>query len=151
MVPIFYSTPVAGNGKVFMDSGYSALALDSNNGNIIWNYTAKDALILPTLFNNVLYIRGRDATLYALKAENGDEIWSYSADGGFSSALVVNGIVFAPCGDDQIYSLNAVSGANSGVRILSFQNLPRVSIQVLYALVLWWGNIFYKFLRAAYP
>ena len=111
-VPIFYSTPVAGNGKVFMNSGYSALALDSTNGNIIWNYTAKDALTSPpTLVNDVLYIRGRDANLYALRAENGEEIWSYRADGGFSSALVVNGIVFAPCSDGQIYSLNAASGA----------------------------------------
>ena len=65
----------------------------------------------PTLVNDVLYIRGRDANLYALRAENGYEIWSYGADGGFSSALVVNGIVFAPCSDGQIYSLNAVSGA----------------------------------------
>ena len=111
-VPIFYSTPVAGNGKVFINSGYSALAFDSTNGNIIWNYTAKDALTSPpTLVNDILYIRGRDANLYALRAENGEEIWSYRADGGFSSAIVVNGIVFAPCSDRQIYSLNAVSGA----------------------------------------
>ena len=109
---IFYATPVAENGRVFINSDHSLLAFDGVTGKILWNYTTNDIVIFtPTVANDILYAASNDNTLYALNTQDGSEVWSYKTENGFSGASVVNGVVYASSGDGNVYALNAVSGA----------------------------------------
>ena len=109
---VFYSTPVTDNGEVFINSGHSILCIDGFDGEIVWNYTANDIMIVaPTIANGVVYVPSYDGILYVLNATDGNKIWSLMIDKGFSKIAVINGVVYAPSGDGNIYALNAQTGA----------------------------------------
>ena len=108
---IFYSTPVAENNRIYINSFYSILAFNGADGSSAWNYTT-DARITdraPTVAKGVLY-EPSDEGLYALNTENGSKLWSHETNGGFSSATVANDVVYAASGDGNIYAFNAATG-----------------------------------------
>lgn len=107
----FYSTPVAENDRIYINSFYSILAFNGADGSSAWNYTT-DARITdraPTIAKGVLY-EPSDEGLYALNTENGSKLWSHETNGGFSSATVANDVVYAASGDGNIYAFNAATG-----------------------------------------
>jgi outer membrane protein assembly factor BamB len=108
---IFYSTPVTENGKVFINSGHSMLALDGGNGKLLWNYTTDKVIVSsPAVANGIVYVSSYDNTLYALNALDGSKIWSIKNDKGLSGFTVVNDVVYAASGDGKIYAFKAATG-----------------------------------------
>ncbi len=109
---IFYSTPVAQDGKIFLNSYHSLLAFDNTDGSILWNYTTNDFIgNAPVVSNNIVYVSSNDHTFYALKSEDGTKAWSITNDMGFSEATVADGVLYLPSDDGNIYTLNAETGA----------------------------------------
>ena len=108
---IFYSTPVAENDRIFINSFYSILAFNGVDGSLSWNYTTNARVVdrAPTVAKGVLY-EPSDEGLYALNTEDGSKLWSHETNDGFSSAAIANNIVYAASGDGNIYAFNAATG-----------------------------------------
>jgi outer membrane protein assembly factor BamB len=111
--PIFYSTLITDNGKVFINSGDSVLALDGATGRILWNYTTNAIIVsAPTVTDGVLCVSSNDNTLYALNSVDGNKLWSIKTDNGFSSCVAVNGVVYVDSGDGKLNAYAVSTGNN---------------------------------------
>jgi len=108
---IFYSTPVAENARIFVNSFYSILAFNGVDGSLAWNYTTNARIThrAPSVAKGVLY-EPSDEGLYALNTEDGSKLWSHETNGGFSSAAIANNVVYGASGDGNIYAFNAATG-----------------------------------------
>jgi eukaryotic-like serine/threonine-protein kinase len=88
-------------------------ALDSRNGNAIWNYTANGGFNYsnPILDNGTIYAGNADANMYALNAAYGTVKWKFAAAGSILSApALANGIIYFGSDDHNIYAVDAANG-----------------------------------------
>ena len=119
------SSPSVSGGKVFIGSldGYM-YALDSNNGNIVWQTKTNGPIeSSPTAAYNAVYFTSQEPTtgvLYKLNANTGDVIWKqqlpyeYQFTGGdemLGSPSVAQGMVFATANIRTYYGINDTTGA----------------------------------------
>ena len=75
---------VVGAGTDSTFSNYGVVALDGNNGQLLWNLSTPDEIFTSAVFNDInndnipdVFIGGRNAQLYAIDGSNGSVIWEY--------------------------------------------------------------------------
>ena len=76
------SSVVVADGKVFVASidTHTVHALDENNGNTLWKYTAGGRVDSPpTLYKGRVFFGSADGWIYALRARDGELIWRFRA------------------------------------------------------------------------
>ncbi len=99
-----YST--LGNGGVYFCSTQTTYALNSQNGNLLWSYSAPSYGIGD---NGILYNKAGD-NVYAYDGLKGNQVWNYSADGRtiLSLARIDNVVYFSTNGT--LTALNIADG-----------------------------------------
>jgi len=117
------STPAVANGVVyFANTDHygqgSVLALNANNGDVLWNYGGNSTgfpgwgpgpLVVS---NGVVYFTGGDTSgsnLYAVNASAGKTLWTYGLSAAGSTPAVADGIVYV-ASVRTLYALNGTSG-----------------------------------------
>jgi outer membrane protein assembly factor BamB len=102
----YYST--FGDGVVYFWSTKDTYALDSQNGNQLWNYSAAAGYSISN--NGILYNKAGD-NVYAYDGLKGKQIWNYSANGRtiLSLCSIDNVVYFSTNGT--LEALNAANGA----------------------------------------
>jgi outer membrane protein assembly factor BamB len=115
---VFFS---AGEG-IHYDDVNSVIALNSENGNLVWNFTKKGEISSPAVSNGIVYLNNRSA-VYALNATDGNEIWEAPNYSG-TLPIVNKGILYVgyftngPTANDEFipsYSMNALNASNGKV------------------------------------
>jgi outer membrane protein assembly factor BamB len=74
--------PVIAGGKLFVASvdNHRLYALDSESGEILWDYTAGGRIDSPpSIYKGMVLFGSADGWVYSLLAENGDLVWRYRA------------------------------------------------------------------------
>ena len=111
-------TAVLDNVLYVGSSDGSVYALNTNNGEKIWNQSlgnlseispgAVNGVTSPAAANGVVYIASNDDNLYALNATSGDILWNYTISDRDhavqSSPVVANGVVYIGSGAHNVYA-----------------------------------------------
>lgn len=90
----------------------SVCCLSIDEGNILWTFNAKDAVLTTIAVDQgSLYFGSRDGHLYCLDALTGQQKWAYNAqDPVLSSPAITDGRLYFGCNDGQIYCLDSRTG-----------------------------------------
>jgi len=108
------SGPAVADGVVYVGSSdKNVYALDSSDGDILWQYTTGGIVYSsPAVYNGVVYAGSWDQNFYALDASTGALLWNYTTGGEVkSSPAVADGIVYFGSRDHRLHALNAHTGA----------------------------------------
>ena len=83
-----------------LDGTGSMVAIDINNGDIIWETECDDIIVLSsTIINDLVLTSVFGGTAFALDRESGEEIWSFQADARINVPMAVAGdIIIIPAG-----------------------------------------------------
>jgi outer membrane protein assembly factor BamB len=76
------SSPVAANGKIFVASTdtHCVYALDAQNGDTLWDYTAGGKIDTPpTVYGGRVLFGSADGWVYCLRASDGNPVWRLRA------------------------------------------------------------------------
>ena len=105
--------PALVKNTLYFASGNDVYALDSDSGQLVWQYTTGGFInATPAVSNGILYVGTGDFNVYALNAKTGALVWTYATGSYIVSSLVVSdGIVYAASDDNNVYALNASTGA----------------------------------------
>ena len=75
---------MGGGGREFTQTEYGVIALDGENGDLLWSVPARNQVVGSPLFYDLnedetpdVIIGGRSAILYAINGESGDLFWEY--------------------------------------------------------------------------
>jgi outer membrane protein assembly factor BamB len=132
------SSPTLIDGRLYVAfTDGSIRALDSTNGQVIWNVThVGGAYSSPAVAEGRLYIAIHNSGLLALDANTGSELWLAPMPGPqWSSPAVENGRVFVGSRDDhKLYAFDAVTGNSLRTATTSdwVQTSPAVANGVVY-------------------
>lgn len=87
------------------------LAVNKNNGDIIWEFGVKNGSESePTIYDGLIYFGGNDGYIYCVTM-SGSKVWDYYVGSQvWSHPIVYSGIVYVSSSDDQIFALDAKSG-----------------------------------------
>lgn len=101
------SSPVLSEGVLYIGSGHSLVALDVENGEILWEFETGDTVrSSPALAAGILYVGSDDGSLYAVDAATGEMKWSYpTGDKISSSPAVVDGVVYFGSYNGKVYAI----------------------------------------------
>ena len=108
------SGPAVADGVVFVGSSdKNVYALDSSNGDILWQYSTRGIVYSsPAVAYGVVYAGSWDQNFYALDASTGALLWNYTTGGEVrSSPAVADGTVYFGSRDHRLYALDAHTGA----------------------------------------
>ncbi len=111
-----YSSPIVGEGKVFVGTRSSYLyCFDENTGEKLWdryfNKVTWGMCGSVTVMNGNLYIGAEDNFMYCLDPDTGGTIWSYETGGAiWSCAAVLDGKVYVGSADRYVYCLDESTG-----------------------------------------
>lgn len=108
---LYLSSAVVNNGKVYFGSSDKNLyALNSATGELVWSFTADEAIhSSPVIKNGKIFFGTWGTKLYALNAETGAELWHYQG-GTDPRYFVMQGITASPAVDEK----NLYVGARDG-------------------------------------
>jgi outer membrane protein assembly factor BamB len=76
------TSPVIADGKVFVASvdTHTIHALDTNNGRVLWSYTANGRVDSPpTIYKGLVLFGSADGRVYCLDASDGGLVWRFRA------------------------------------------------------------------------
>jgi len=118
---MFLSSPVIGQGAVFVGSGDgSVYALDQWTGAVRWKFKTGEVVhSSPAYDAGTIYVGSWDSYLYALEASTGQEKWRFKTGedptlhnqvGFQGSPAISGGVVYAGCRDAHMYAIDAGSG-----------------------------------------
>ena len=118
----YLSSPIVHNGKVFFGSTDKKLyALNAATGELVWSFTADEAIhSSPVINNGKIFFGTWGTSLYALNLETGAELWRYQggtdpqyfAMQGITAAPVVdNNNVYVGARDGFVYALRQADGS----------------------------------------
>jgi outer membrane protein assembly factor BamB len=121
------TTPAIAYGMVFFGADDGTLyALNSTNGNLVWQHNAGSELISPpaAASNGILYQATTSGVLYAFNATNGAELWTFPIGAGVTASPVLdNGYLFLVDSNGVVHAIAdtnpAVSPAPSPLSSLS--------------------------------
>jgi len=111
-----YSSPIVGEGKVFVGTRSSYLyCFDENTGEKLWaryfNKVTWGMCGSVTVVNGNVYIGAEDNNMYCLDPDTGGTIWSYATGGAiWSCAAVLDGKVYVGSADRYVYCLDESNG-----------------------------------------
>jgi outer membrane protein assembly factor BamB len=107
------SSPTVACGIVYVGlNDGKVLALNANNGIVLWSYQTGGAVYsTPAVADNVVYFGSWDNSVYALNALTGAVLWSHKT-GSYvqSSPAVDNGVVYIASYDANVSALDATTG-----------------------------------------
>jgi outer membrane protein assembly factor BamB len=127
-----YATDATGEPLIVFgskDTDDSIYAVDANTGALVWSYKTSDVQLMDVgappdislpgnngFADGVVYVTGKDKTVYALDLTTGALIWSYAltagtnaSTGDVAGASLYGKVLYVPS-DDGLYALNAVTG-----------------------------------------
>jgi hypothetical protein len=107
------SQPILVNGVVYIATSKGLLAINAENGSLIWRYDTQMPLgHSPTVVGNRVYVSGYDGRIHALNSSNGQQVWvSSSAGAAFEvSPVVVNNRVYAGNRNGYFYAFDTNTG-----------------------------------------
>ncbi|MFH1382270.1 MAG: PQQ-binding-like beta-propeller repeat protein [Chloroflexota bacterium] len=101
------SSPVIGDGVLYIGSGNKLLAIDSQSHQRLWEFTAKGRVSsTPALAGSTVVVGSEDGHLYAVEAATGKELWQVATgDRITSSPAVVDGTVYIGSHDGKLYAI----------------------------------------------
>lgn len=107
-----------GNGiVVFGSSNAQVIALNLDNGEIIWNSTvSSEVLATPLVIKNKVIVRTTDGAISALDDKTGGKLWNYEHNvpaltiRGISAPLAVNDKVIAGYDNGKLIALDLANG-----------------------------------------
>ena len=105
-----YWYPTLGEGVVYFGSTKTTYALNTQNGNQLWNYSTASSAISNS---GILYIQAGN-NLYAYDGLKGNQIWNYSTNGTILSLALIDNVVYFNTNG----TLTALNIAN-GIRLWS--------------------------------
>jgi outer membrane protein assembly factor BamB len=107
------SAPVI-DGKVIYQGNSidSFVALDSESGNILWQFPIRNGTESgATVDGNGVYFGASDGQVYGLNKATGRPLWTFPTRvENLSSPLVVDGILYVLSGNNIVYALDAKTG-----------------------------------------
>lgn len=78
---------LGGGGREFSETEFGVIALDGNDGSLLWNISARNQVIGSPIFKDInndnspdVIIGGRSSLLYAINGKNGKIIWEFLPD-----------------------------------------------------------------------
>jgi outer membrane protein assembly factor BamB len=100
--------PITGEGRVYTVAGNKVVALDKNNGNVIWSKSSIGNLKGgPAYSNGYIYVPSENGRMYKLDASSGSTVDSFSGSGEFESpVLLVGDRIYAVSSNGILYSIN---------------------------------------------
>ena len=108
-----HTTPAIVENTIYIGTGDNKIiALDTNNGNVIWENTVNSPVdVSLSLTKDIAYASLRDGRILALDRKNGKEIWSYdTGEAIFGSVTIHNGAVYGGNTGKRIFSIDAKTG-----------------------------------------
>jgi outer membrane protein assembly factor BamB len=91
-------------------AGY-VVAMDSENGDVLWRFKAGVIETSPLLAENRLYVGSWDKNVYAIDAETGRKLWAFkTGDAVKGGPAYAKGTVYVGSYDGNIYALDAETG-----------------------------------------
>jgi outer membrane protein assembly factor BamB len=100
------------------------LALNANNGRVLWRATHNDhTASSPAIWESLVIVSSHDGTVTAYKQENGQKVWRVRVPAKVeSSPVVVDGLAYFGTTDGRLFAVNAATGNirwafNTGGRI----------------------------------
>jgi hypothetical protein len=86
-----FASPTFSNGVLYIPAGSGIYALNSGNGQELWNFTVTYPIqASPTIAGGVVYVGGNDGNLYALEAQTGTELWRFASGGNIVAAAAID-------------------------------------------------------------
>jgi len=120
-LPIGNSPTVIGSTVYFTTYGGKVYSLSDNGSNYSVNWTFEGSKlgfsVNPLVYDNKVFVGGRDGYFYALNSSNGSISWQYPQSNQTSigpilvSAAYDNGVVYFAAGDQYAYALNSSNGS----------------------------------------
>ncbi len=113
---VFFGTPALANGWVIAGNyGHVVVALDENNGSLIWSnedQKGKGRFIAgPVVAGEQVLIPSTDQYLYALDLNTGKQLWKFKADGPLWAAVAVDDkAAYLASMDHSLYAINLATG-----------------------------------------
>jgi outer membrane protein assembly factor BamB len=108
------TTPVLYNGRLYVRDILGDAFFDSNTGQIIGSFNAKNTPVFSGnrgFFLNGPHVLGTFGTLQARDVNTNSVLWSFSGDGFLQSAvLVVNDYVYVGSSQGNLYAVAAATG-----------------------------------------
>jgi outer membrane protein assembly factor BamB len=99
----------AGNSGGYIYEG-GVLALNAQNGALLWNYPIDSSVGAPIAVGNTVYVTSGDGTIYAFNTADGKIVWNYTAGMGLGTILSVDGYLYVGSSFG-VYCFNAANGA----------------------------------------
>jgi outer membrane protein assembly factor BamB len=113
------TTPVLYNGRLYVRDILSDAIFDSDTGQIIGSFNAKNTPVFSGdrgFFLNGPHVLGTFGTLQARDVNTNLVLWSFNGDGFLQSAiLVVNDYVYVGSAQGNLYAVNSVTGQQAWV------------------------------------
>jgi outer membrane protein assembly factor BamB len=137
------STPVVGEGTVYVNGANFILALNALTGPQIWNNTGIGSyFVSPVLAGANLYAAS-GSNLYAFNANTGEKLWNYTVPGTFTSLIAANQNVYVECitseTSSQVISQSEVLALNASNGTAIWDNLINSSLG---SLIVTNGNVY---------
>lgn len=106
-------TPAVTDNRVYTVARDGMItALDSNNGNTIWEQRTREPISSPPgLGDNLVVVGTSRGQVMALDRDSGEELWQVRVTSEvLAPPRVADGIVVVRCGDGNLFGLNAETG-----------------------------------------
>lgn len=108
-----FAKPLRAEDKVVLGtSDNQVVALDSDNGNRLWNFrTGNQVWSQPAYKDGLVYISSVDKKVYAVDLESGEEVWEATLTGANGGSPVVGDeLVYVGSFDGKLHAYEAVTG-----------------------------------------
>lgn len=107
---IYNYSPIVQNDIIYISTSLATVALNANNGTILWNFNLPRVGSLPIFRNNTIYVNSD--SLYAIDALTGNKRWSYKTDHNTQVPPVITGNrIYVLSYNYTLSALNAATGA----------------------------------------
>ena len=110
---IVRSTPAINGKAVFINNGYSVLALSIEDGTTLWTASVSfTGSTSPTVVDGVVYVASQNGAIYAFDAATGTVNWQSIVDGLiFGSPTVDSGRIYVANDRGKVMGMRADNGA----------------------------------------
>ena len=111
--PFLDPAPTIEAGTLYAPSQDGIVALDPDDGAVLWETPIEASYATPSVEDGVVYATGASAGAAAFDADSGERLWTWEETGCWTSPAVVGDRVFVTAGSDLV-TLDADSGAERG-------------------------------------
>lgn len=108
------NSPTLAEGRIYVSSDYSILAIDPRTGERLWDYrTGSWVHSTPAVNDGKAFVASEDGKLYALDAESGELLWTFAItppDGYPETPVIGDETVYYGSDEDDLYALDTEKG-----------------------------------------